>query len=241
MKSKIIFASAAMGLVSSSMAFTLTIGSGFQPNYSDSAGNTMTLQTPVKTTDVEHGYLANAVGSEFNVTLGSEADGDMSVDSLTGWAPPYVAGQFHFMGFLGTLGFDGPDASKFRWIVLTDARHDSAVSNPHYYTSGFNNESAPFYYREQDENSFRNTDVGFGERDYIMSGGLATVDGNPNWFGTEYFFLVETDSSNPTNLINRGGVRVDWQGTAVPTVPEPATMTALALGAAALIRRRRNA
>jgi len=241
MKSKIIFASAVMGLMSSSMAFTLSIGSGFQPNYSDSAGNVMTLQTPVKTTDVEHSYLETAISATHTITLGSEADGEMFVDRLTGWAPPYVAGQLHFMGFLGTLGFDGPDASNFRWIVLNDSRHDASVGNPNFYTSGFNNESAPFFYREVDENNFRNVDFGYGERDYVMIGGLATVDGNPNWFGTEYFFLVETDSSNPTNLINRGGIRVDWQGTAVPTVPEPATMTALALGAAALIRRRRSA
>lgn len=241
MKSKIISASAAMGLISSSMAFTLSIGSGFEPNYSDSAGNVMTLQTPVKTTDVEHGLLAEVVGTDFTMTFGAEADGEMFVDAFTGWAPPFNPGQNHFMGYLGELGFNGAEADNLRWIVLSDHRHDATPGLPSIFTSGFNSESTPFFNREEDEEFSRHFDAGFGERDYLFSSGLATVDGNPNWFGTEYFFLVETDANDPTHLINRGGIRVDWEGTAVPTVPEPATMTALALGAAALIRRRRNA
>lgn len=241
MKMRVFFVFSAMSVVASSMAFTLTIGAGFEPNYSDAPGNTMTLQSPVKTTDVEHGLLAEAVGSGFTVSFGSETDGEMFVDGLTGWAPPFNPGQLHFMGYLGTLGFNGAEADNLRWIVLTDHRHEAAPGQPTIFTSGFNDESFPFFNREEDEPFNRHFDAGFGERDYVLSTGLATVDGNPNWYGSEYFFLVETDPADSTHLINRGGVRVDWQGTAVETVPEPATMTALALGAAALIRRRRAA
>lgn len=243
----------AIGLATAAGARAFTLdpswAGGFNGYISSPNGDTSTILTPVHTisTDSAADTLATLINgnsqwfaSTPTVVRASDIAGVLSLDSMNATVFSSGDGRY-FTGWNFAARFNTPNGSSIpsalRWVCLEQGDGGTWV-----FTNGFQ-PSQPYFFKADQEPSYRDGTNSFGTYNYQFGTNLATEWAPGDYTNLTTLFLVD-ESTDPLT----GGLDVNihdavqfQQNYHQVAAPEPASVALIGLGVVSLLRRRRQA